>query len=176
MLALALSAVVTWTTFAPAPPARNPFDVFRVIATQPAPIELAEHGPTREHPVATECEITDRACVTAHDDNVLNLALMTGRKVICEGSTRQVDCEGVVDMVNGDIAPDSDPMLTDPCTFVVKQDRGGALLYSKLSGRSRWAKARAGWKTAAFIGVCDIRTLSDTSRATELPQFPWVSQ
>lgn len=151
---------------------------FRPDLQQPTPsVSLVEYGPARAHNVATECEVTDRKCVAQHDQNVLNLALMTGRRVICESSTEVKVCMDAVDMVNGDFVPAVDPMLTDPCTFVTRIDGKGALLYNRRLTRSRWTWNQ-GWKAATFIGNCDVRTMTGAAEevAPVLPAFPWSSR
>jgi hypothetical protein len=131
-------------------------------------------GPPPAHPVATECAIDDVECITAHDSGVLTLAMMAGQDY-CQGSTKPAACTDAVVLVNGDSKPSPDPLLDDPCAFVVRVDRGGALLYSRILRRSRWIKNH-GWKASTFIGACDVNSISSVVRgaaAPALPAFPW---
>jgi hypothetical protein len=64
-----------------------------------------------------------------------------------------------------------DPIADDPCSFVMRVDRGVATLYNR-----RWAKTarvRAGrLKTATYVGKCDLDLLM--APAGPLPGF-WTT-
>jgi hypothetical protein len=135
-------------------------------------------GPDVAHPVAFECSTRDVSCIASHDDRVLSLAVMSSSPGTCERSTRPEGCEASYRMIVGDV--ELSPRwagLDDPCTFVVRIDAGVARLYSPRTRENRKAVAAPGWKSAAFIGACDLTAMAGTDVTAEaLPQFPWVSK
>jgi len=149
---------------------------------KPAPTPTKPYGPPRPHRVATECAVDDRACIRAHDDRALDLAVYTHDRSWCSQAVRASWCTALYEFVYDDgpgavkrVVRSTDPMLYDPCTFVVSIDSGRATLYS--FRLKRWLVTKdESWERAEFIGECDVDKLPPrlAQGVQTLPGFPWV--
>lgn len=135
------------------------------------------YGPPEADAVATECAVEDRACIAEHDLRALDsaLGLVPGGSIAdCDRATNPYQCLDAVAMIRGDVP--EDPILADPCSWVVRIDRGVAMLYSRRLMSTRRVLDR-GWHPAQFIGACDVRTVgpavTEATPARGLPAFPW---
>jgi hypothetical protein len=138
------------------------------------------YGPPEADAVATECAANDTRCIAEHDLRALDsaLGLIPGGTIAdCDRATNPYQCLDAVAMIRGDVA--EDPILADPCSWVVRIDRGVATLYSRRMMSTRRVLDR-GWHPAQFIGKCDVSTVgpavTETTPARELPAFPWGSR
>jgi hypothetical protein len=154
--------------------ARDPLPYFTPDVQQAISPGLVEYGPALPHPLAAECAVDDAVCVEAHESSVLARAMITRSPTPCRELIKPQTCIDAVAFVNGETGQDSDPMLTDPCTFVVLVDGKAALLYSRTLRRSRRILNR-GWKASTFIGACDVTTLTTVHMGPTpaVPAFPW---
>lgn len=152
-------------------------DVIQFFRPDPvaAPAAPAVYGPKLADPIATECALDDLPCVEEHDSRALALAIDTRDRSWCTEASDAPRCEALFDfVVEGAPAPAPDPILADPCTYVVKVDAGKATLYSR-DHRTR-VVPNQGWRAATFIGACDIRALEQhvEDGIQTLRAFPWV--
>jgi|GEM_PF-5368745 len=155
-------------------------DVVTVIQVPIADWEpVREYGAALPHPVATECPVNELACLAQHDRDVLALALSTASLTTCEHSTRPAACEEVYRMIRGELLPlPRWSGLDDPCTLVVRVDRGIATLYNPLTTQTRLVPdASSGWRAGGYLGSCDVASMSLTTSGSieTLPRFPWQS-
>jgi hypothetical protein len=80
-------------------------------------------------------------------------------------------------MIRGELLPPPRwAGLDDPCTLVVRVDRGIATLYNPLTTQTRLVH-NAGWRAGAYVGSRDVASMRlKTSGSIEtLPRFPWQS-
>ncbi len=149
---------------------------------KPTPQPAKPYGPPRPHRIATECAVDDRACIRAHDERALDLAFFTHDRSWCSQAVRASWCTALYEFVYDDgpavkrTAHATDPMLYDPCTFVVSIDSGRATLYS--FRLKRWLVTKdESWERAEFIGECAVDKLPPrlVQGVQTLPGFPWVT-
>jgi len=136
-----------------------------------------EYGAALPHPIATECPVNEQACLAQHDSDALSLALATASLTACGHSTRPTACEEIYRMIRGEPLPSPRwPGLDDPCTLVVRVDRGIATLYNPLTTQTRLVP-NAGWRAGAYVGSCDVASmrLKTSGSIQTLPSFPWQS-
>jgi hypothetical protein len=180
-----LAFVVILGVITPPPPGGDA-DVFpyfkpEVVTVVQVPIEdwepVREYGAALPHPIATECPVNEQACLAQHDRDVLSLALSTASLTACEHSTHPADCEEVYRMIRGELLPPPRwPGMDDPCTLVVRVDRGVATLYNPTTTQTRLVP-NVGWRAGAYVGSCDVASmkLKTTGSIEALPRFPWQS-
>lgn len=125
------------------------------------------------HPVATECSASDRACIDKHDETVLDIAMVTDSEEPCQGATQPSSCVETFRMISGMTTPTQPKVLADPCLFVVRIDRGAAVLYSPITHEKRKVTAMRSWRPASFIGKCDLSKITSDTARHALPLFPW---
>ena len=77
-------------------------------------------------------------------------------------------------MITGNVGMKADPILDDPCSWVVLVDRGVATIESKRLGASR-RYADRGWKPRTFLGKCDLSRLSSLPSEAAVPLPSWVA-
>jgi len=143
-----------------------------VAAPSPAP---AVYGPKLPDPIATDCALDDAACISDHEGRVLAMAIDSRDRTWCANASDAPRCEALYDfVVEGAPAPAPDPVLADPCTYVVKVDAGKATLYSR-DHRTKVVDNQ-GWRAARFIGACDLSSLEQhvEDGVQTLRAFPWV--
>ena len=79
-------------------------------------------------------------------------------------------------MIAGDIEFTDPSVLYDPCSWVVRVDKGTATIYSRRLMVTRRV-TNQGWHAAQFIGACDVSTVGPVTEdlliKKELPKFPW---
>lgn len=115
-------------------------------STAPAP-----YGPEPPDPVADDCALHDLACIAAHNERVLTLALLLSDPNECTRSTRPKACRAVYAMTLDDSI--ELPPITE-CTWIHSVDHGAATVLMPLSGRVAIVVARPGWKPRTYLGDC----------------------
>ncbi len=157
-------------------------DYYQFFKPDPKPI-AKPYGPPRPHRIAIECAFDDRACIRAHDERALDLAILARDRSLCSWAVRASWCTAVYEFIYDDgpvvkrEARSADPMLYDPCTFVVSIDSGRATLYS--FRLKRWLVVEdQSWERAEFIGECAVEKLPPrlVQGVQTLPGFPWVTR
>jgi hypothetical protein len=131
------------------------------------------YGPDLPDPVAEECGVRDRACIEAHDARVLSSALASSDPFACSNSTEPRKCMAAFDMVSGDVGMAADPILDDPCSWVVLVDHGVAVIKSTRLGVTK-RYADRGWSPRSFLGRCNLSKLSAPAAETPLPLPTWT--
>jgi len=144
----------------------------------PVPLFMPEpkpvmYGPVLPDPSAPECGIDDRACIERHDARVLSLATSSHARQECAESTHPDVCYDAYDMMAGDFVPKGDPILNDPCAWVVLVDQNVATLSSKKLGLTKRVLNR-GWKARTFIGACNVSTVAPARPAAVIPMPAWT--
>ena len=141
------------------------------------PVDPHQHvvyGPELPDPIATECGVRDKACLAEHDFRVVTLAAAQHDPNWCDQAVDSFECRDIYAMIVCDSGR-MDPMLTDPCTYVVRTDHGVAVLYSK--PKARWmVAANWGWHAPQFVGVCKDPGMLPAVGVQTLPAFPWVTK
>ena len=139
---------------------------------QPAPRPVM-YGPVLPDPAAPECGIDDQPCIERHDARVLSLAGASHARQECAESTHPESCYDAYDMISGDFVPKSDPILSDPCAWVVLVDHNLATLSSKKLGLTKRVFNR-GWKARTFIGTCNVKTIAPEQPVAFIPMPAWT--
>ena len=117
------------------------------------------YGPVLPDPSAPECGIDDQACIDRHDARVLSLATSSHARQECAESTHPDSCYDAYDMMAGDFVPKPDPILSDPCAWVVLIDQNIATVSSRKLGITKRV-LNHGWKARTFVGACDVNTVA----------------
>jgi len=131
------------------------------------------YGPVLPDPAAPECGIDDQACIERHDARVLSLAGSSHSRQECAESTHPESCYDAYDMISGDFVPKSDPILSDPCAWVVLVDHNLATVSSKKLGITKRVFNR-GWKARTFIGACNVKTIAPEQPVAFIPMPAWT--
>jgi hypothetical protein len=152
----------------PAPPA----DALPFFKPDPKPVM---YGPPLPDPDVPECAANDRECLEAHDAAALSAALADENDASCDGSRHPDACRAAYEMITGNVGMRADPILDDPCSWVVLVDRGIATIQSKRTGSSRRYLDR-GWKPRTFLGKCDLSRLSSRGGEAAVPLPTWVAR
>jgi len=144
----------------------------------PVPLFVPEpkpvmYGPVLPDPGAPECGIDDQACLERHDGRVLSLASSSHARQECAESTHPERCYEAFDMMEGDFVPKPDPILSDPCAWVVLVDHQVATLSSKKMGITKRVLNR-GWKARTFIGACNVSSVVPMQPAAVIPLPAWT--
>jgi len=144
----------------------------------PVPLFVPEpkpvmYGPVLPDPSAPECGIDDQACLERHDARVLSLASSSHAREECAESTHPDVCYEAYDMMAGDFVPRPDPILSDPCAWVVLVDRNVATVSSKKLGITKRV-LNHGWKARTFIGACNVNTVAPAQPAAVIPMPAWT--
>ncbi len=129
------------------------------------------YGPDLPDPVASECGARDQACIEAHDRRALREALAEHAPFACTNSTKPKECLEALDMVEGQVGMVADPVLDDPCSWVVLVDNGVAKIQNLRLGITRHYADR-GWKPRTHLGPCHIRP--STSAHLDIPLPSWA--
>jgi len=146
----------------------------RAAAADPIPFFTPDpkpvmYGPPLPDPDVPTCAANDRACLEAHDAAALSAALAANDDDHCKDSRTPAACRAAYEMITGNVGMKADPILDDPCSWVVLVDRGIATIESKRTGTRR-RYADRGWKPLTFLGKCDLSKLaSRRGDAVELP-------
>src|SRR5204863_5526921 len=74
----------------------------------------------------------------------------------------------------GAVGMSADPILDDPCSWVVLVDHGIATIHSKRAGVVR-RYADRGWRPMTFLGKCDLSTLLAHDADDAVPLPTWVA-
>jgi|GEM_PF-6852857 len=144
----------------------------------PVPLFVPEpkpvmYGPVLPDPGAPECGIDDQACLERHDGRVLSLASSSHARQECAESTHPERCYEAYDMMAGDFVPKPDPILSDPCAWVVLVDHQVATLSSKKMGITKRILNR-GWKARTFIGACNVSSVVPLQPTAVIPMPAWT--
>jgi len=144
----------------------------------PVPLFVPErkpvmYGPVLPDPGAPECGIDDQACLERHDGRVLSLASSSHARQECAESTHPERCYEAFDMMEGDFVPKPDPILSDPCAWVVLVDHQVATLSSKKMGITKRILNR-GWKARTFIGACNVSSVVPLQPTAVIPMPAWT--
>lgn len=131
------------------------------------------YGPVLPDPSAPECGIDDQACLDRHDARVLSLASSSHAREECAESTQPDRCYDAYDMMAGDFVPKPDPILSDPCAWVVLVDHQVATVSSKKLGITKRVLNR-GWKARTFIGACNVSSVVPMQPAAVIPMPAWT--
>ena len=131
------------------------------------------YGPPLPDPDVPECAANDRACLEAHDAAALSAALADENDACCDDSRHPDACRAAYEMITGNVGMKADPILDDPCSWVVLVDRI-ATIESKRTGASRRYVDR-GWKPRTFLGKCDLSRLSSRGSEAAVPLPTWVA-
>lgn len=143
-------------------------DVIPFFTPDPRPVT---YGPPLPDPDVPECSVGDRACLERHDAEALESALATNDDERCARSRNPPACRDAFDMITGNVGMRADPILDDPCSWVVLVDHGTAVIESRRLGRAR-RYADRGWKPRTFLGACDLSRLTPLVEAT-VPMPVW---
>jgi hypothetical protein len=146
-------------------------DVLPFFKPDPAPVM---YGPALPDPDVSECAGSDRACLEAHDAAALSAALADENDACCDDSRHPDACRAAYEMITGNVGMKADPILDDPCSWVVLVDHGIATIESKRTGVLR-RYADRGWKPRTFLGKCDLSRLSSLGNAEVVPLPSWVA-
>lgn len=109
------------------------------------------YGPEAPHPIATDCGVSDTACVSAYDGRVLTLALVLGDPEVCARATQPNTCHDVYAMTFDERI--TLPAITE-CSWIYQLGQGQAILLMPLTGRVARVAARPGWSPRTYIGNC----------------------
>ena len=144
----------------------------------PIPLFMPEptpmmYGPVLPDPTAPECGIDDRACIGRHDERVLSLAASSHERQECAQSTRPEACYDAFDMMEGDFVPKQDPIVNDPCAWVVLVDHNVATLSSRKLGITKRVLNK-GWKARTFIGACNVKSIAPEQPVAIIPLPAWT--
>lgn len=131
------------------------------------------YGPVLPDPSAPECGIDDQACIERHDARVLGLASSSHARQECAESTHPDSCYDAYDMMAGDFVPRPDPILNDPCAWVVLVDHNVATVTSKKLGITKRVLNK-GWKARTFIGACNVSSVVPMQPAAVIPMPAWT--
>ena len=131
------------------------------------------YGPVLPDPSAPECGIDDQACIDRHDARVLSLATSSHARQECAESTHPDSCYDAYDMMAGDFVPKPDPILSDPCAWVVLIDQNIATVSSRKLGITKRV-LNHGWKARTFVGACDVNTVAPAQPAAVIPMPAWT--
>jgi hypothetical protein len=141
------------------------------------PVDPHQHvvyGPELPDPIATECGVRDKACLAEHDLRVVTLAADQRDPAWCDQAVDALACRDAYALIVGDVGW-LDPILTAPCTYVVRTDHGAAVLYSK--AEARWVVTPdRGWHAPQFVGICKDPGMPGAVGVQTLPAFPWVTK
>jgi hypothetical protein len=132
------------------------------------------YGPPLPDPEVPACALGDRECLEAHDAAALSAALADEDDARCDDSRHPEACRAAYAMITGNVGMKADPILDDPCSWVVLVDRGVATIESKRIGASR-RYADRGWKPRTFLGKCDLSRLSSHTGEVAVPLPSWVA-
>jgi hypothetical protein len=146
-------------------------DVLPFFKPDPAPVM---YGPALPDPDVPECAGNDRECLEAHDAAALSAALADENDACCDDSRHPEACRAAYEMITGNVGMKADPILDDPCSWVVLVDHGIATIESKRTGVLR-RYADRGWKPRTFLGKCDLSRLSSPGDAVAVPLPSWVA-
>ncbi|HEY4185539.1 MAG TPA: hypothetical protein VGP07_10745 [Polyangia bacterium] len=153
----------------PKPVMYGPMVLFR---PEPKPVM---YGPVLPDPAAPECGIDDPPCVEKHDARVLSLASASHNRTECAESSHPDSCFDAYDMLVGDFTPKADPILADPCAWVVLVDHNVAVISSKKLGTTK-RLLNHGWTPRTFIGACNVTTLAPTRPTSPVIPMPaWTA-
>ena len=131
------------------------------------------YGPPLPDPEVPECAANDRACLEAHDAAALSAALAAEDAARCEGSRTPAACRAAYEMITGNVGMKADPILDDPCSWVVLVDHGIATIESRRTG-ARHRYVDRGWKPLTFLGKCDLSKVSSRGGEVNTPLPTWV--
>ncbi|HEX2661180.1 MAG TPA: hypothetical protein VHU40_23035 [Polyangia bacterium] len=132
------------------------------------------YGPPLPDPDVPSCAANDRACLAAHDAKALSTALAQKDVSQCDLSRTPASCRDVYEMITGTVGMKADPILDDPCSWVVLVDHGIAVIESKRRGVSH-RYADRGWKPRTFLGKCDLSKLPSHAGEATVPLPDWVA-
>jgi hypothetical protein len=133
------------------------------------------YGPALPDPDVPSCAANDRACLDAHDAKALSTALADKDISRCQESRTPGTCRDVYEMITGTVGMKADPILDDPCSWVVLVDHGIAVIESKRKGVSH-RYADRGWKPRTFLGKCDLSKLPSHADEATVPLPDWVAK
>lgn len=131
------------------------------------------YGPVLPDPSAPECGIDDQPCLDRHDARVLSLASSSHARQECAESTHPELCYEAYDMMAGDFVPRPDPILSDPCAWVVLVDHNVATVSSKKLGITKRI-LNHGWKARTFVGACNVSSVVPMQPASVIPMPAWT--
>ena len=132
------------------------------------------YGPPLPDPDVPSCAANDRECLEAHDAKALSTALAEKDITRCNESRTPTSCRDVYEMITGTVGMKADPILDDPCSWVVLVDHGIAVIESKRKGISH-RYADRGWKPRTFLGKCDLSKLPSHADEATVPLPDWVA-
>jgi hypothetical protein len=101
--------IVAWGIFFAPPVQFNPFVNFK-----PVPPPIVYYGPPRAHWKATECAVTDQACLKEHDSRVMTMGIMTGNVQLCWEALAPARCADAVRLILGEPLGSARTLLVDP--------------------------------------------------------------
>lgn len=132
------------------------------------------YGPPLPDPAAPECAVGDWKCLEAHDAAALSGALAAEDDASCDEARQPDACRAAYAMITGNVGMKADPILDDPCSWVMLVDHGVATIESKRNGAIR-RYADRGWKPRTFLGKCDLSRLSSRGDDVTVPLPSWVA-
>jgi hypothetical protein len=152
----------------------------QVLAADAVPFFKADpkpvmYGPPLPDPDVPSCAANDHECLEAHDAKALSAALAEKDITRCEESRTPTSCRDVYEMITGTVGMKADPILDDPCSWVVLVDHGIAVIESKRKGISH-RYADRGWKPRTFLGKCDLSKLPSHADEAMVPLPDWVAK
>ncbi len=109
------------------------------------------YGPEAPHPIATDCAVSDSACVDEYNSRVLTMALMLTDASICARSTQPDVCHDVYTVTFDERI--ELPAITE-CSWIYQLRGGQAVLLMPLTGRVARVIARPGWTPRTYVGNC----------------------